>query len=291
MKNFSFKQLTVFVLVARLGSLSAAAEACYMTQAAASLSLKELEKQLDVVLFDRIGKRLQLSSVGEQLLPQAIRLLDQAENFCEQLQPTEPEGVVELAVSTTIGNFILPELLAEFNSAYPKISCRVSILNTEKVIAKAQQLAIDFGLIEGKCYANELLLEPWRDDELIIIANRNHPLTKNKRCSLTTLSQYPWVMREADSGTQKIFLAAIGEQTNLPVKMILNSSQAIKQYVMHSDCLACVSKAAVQQELQTKQLIEIKVTKLKLNRDLLLIKHKEKFQSYACQLLIQFLFE
>lgn len=118
----SFRQLQIFCAVARCGSTTAAAESISLSQSATSAALNELESQLSTRLFDRVGKRLQLNEVGRRFLPQALRLLDGVAQLEQQFAVSAaPQASLTVAASSTIGNYVLPRLLASFEREQPGV--------------------------------------------------------------------------------------------------------------------------------------------------------------------------
>lgn len=146
----SFRQLQIFCAVARCGSTTAAAESISLSQSATSAALNELESQLSTRLFDRVGKRLQLNEVGRRFLPQALRLLDGVAQLEQQFAVSAaPQASLTVAASSTIGNYVLPRLLASFEREQPGVRVNASIGNTGSAVQDVVTFAADIGLIEG----------------------------------------------------------------------------------------------------------------------------------------------
>src|SRR6185312_243180 len=116
--RLTLRQLQIFRVVAESGSTAAAAAAISLSQSATSAAINELERTLELQLFDRIGKRLQLNDNGRALLPQTLALLDGA-GWIERwaLDRESHIGTLRIGASTTIGNYLLPAILAGFRSA------------------------------------------------------------------------------------------------------------------------------------------------------------------------------
>ncbi|WP_134632541.1 LysR substrate-binding domain-containing protein, partial [Pseudomonas aeruginosa] len=192
----SFRQLQIFCAVARCGSTTAAAESISLSQSATSAALNELESQLSTRLFDRVGKRLQLNEVGRRFLPQALRLLDGVAQLEQQFAVSAaPQASLTVAASSTIGNYVLPRLLASFEREQPGVRVNASIGNTGSAVQDVVTFAADIGLIEGPCHEPGLRVEPWLEDSLIVVAAPGHPLALRTQVSREALRRARWLLR------------------------------------------------------------------------------------------------
>ncbi len=289
--RLTLRQLEVFVQTAKNSSLKQGAEASHMTPSAASMSLVELERHLGVKLFDRVGKRLQLNEMGKAMLPKAVATLDHAMELQEfvGMHQQEVAGTVMIGASTSIGNYVLPKYIALFKMMYPSVHCKVFISNTEEVVNGIEALTLDIGLIEGFCHSAKITEERWLKDELKIICQGKHPLTKKESVKLADLSEYPWVMREGGSGAREIFTDELAHKINMTKEVTLNSFEAIKNYVIHSNCLAYVSHAVISNEEQARSIKVLKVKGVNIVRDFHQITHRDKYQTAVTQKFIEFL--
>src|SRR5690606_19789680 len=129
------RQLEIFCAVAQAGSTVAAAQAVALSQSATSAALQQLEQALGTRLFERVGRHLVLNDAGRALLPQALSLLEQARGI-EQAFGAHAAGLpvrLRLAASTTVGNYVLPPVLAAFARSHPRIGVDLQIGNTRDV--------------------------------------------------------------------------------------------------------------------------------------------------------------
>lgn len=147
-----------------------------LSQSATSLSLRELEKILGVSLFERIGKKLVLNANGHRLRPRAHSLLQQGQDFCLDKGTEVLAGVIRLAASSTIGQYLLPEICSSFLSRHPAVQIDLSIASTIDVMVKTEQMTVDLGLIEGPCHQRSLVSSTWREDRLLFFAAPGHKL-------------------------------------------------------------------------------------------------------------------
>lgn len=289
--KITLRQLQVFAHTAKKNSLKQGAEACHITQAAASMALLELERNLGMMLFDRIGKRLQLNDNGKVLLPKAVATLDHAqeiESFVDS-EHGDLAGTITIGASTSIGNYVLPRYIALFKTMYPEVLCKVFISNTEEVVKQIESMSLDVGLIEGVCHSDKIIEKRWLKDELKIICRGKHPLSKKETVKLSELSKYPWVMREGGSGAREIFTDALAHKIRMYKEVTLNSNEAIKNYVINSNCLAYVSHAVIGNEEQARSIKVLTVRGVNIVRDFHQIMHKDKYHTRLSQQFLNFL--
>ncbi|MFA7436623.1 LysR family transcriptional regulator [Castellaniella sp.] len=279
----SLRELEVFLGIVDEGTVTAAADRAGMTQSAASQALLSLEKGLSTPLFDRIGRKLLLNAQGHVFLPRARTLVDQAQEL--QRLFTDDAGIfLRLGASTTIGNHLLPALLARFRQAHPRASIQLMVGNTADVVEAVTQLRIDAGFVEGPSHHPELLMTPWQADRMCVFAAADHALARGP-VSLPELARAPWVLREPGSGTreevERLLLPHLGR---LEAVMELGQSEAIKQLVAAGMGISCLSRHVIAEWLEQGRLVELRSPLPQLERSLYRIQHKDKPGSRAMML-------
>jgi len=279
--KISLRQLQIFIAISQSGSTAAAADLVALSQSAASASLNELESLLGVQLFDRVGKKLLLNQNGQQLMPQAMEMIDLEKTIENQfsLNNQSSKVVLRIGASTTIGNYILPSLLNEYSQT-KSILPKIDIANTADISTAVANFEIDFGLIEGPCHESELIVEKWFEDELIIVSSHHHPLAiKNLNVKINShdLSQAGWLLREARSGTREAAdQLLIKHIHHLQTAGEFSNSEAIKHSASENLGIACLSRSIVVDMLRTGKLIELKTTLPPLKRNLYIIQNRRK---------------
>ena len=269
------------------GSTTAAGERVSLSQSATSGALNELESLLGAQLFDRIGKRLLLNDNGRSLLPQARVLLDGAQEIEAQFglgsarHPATPLLTrLRVGASTTIGNYVLPSLVAGYSRDWPGARVDVVIGNTRDVAALVTLLEVDVGLIEGPCHDTELRVAPWLEDELVIVAAPSHALVQDDahtRVPLKAMRQASWLLRETGSGTREaVEHVLLPHLHHLKGEMQPGSTEAIKQAAAEGLGLACLSLCAVQDLVSLGRLVVLRTTLPRLTRRFYLVYHRQK---------------
>lgn len=290
--RLTLRQLQVFVAVAHSGSTTAASIEIALSQSATSSALNELERQLSLRLFDRVGKRLLLNENGRALLPRALGLLDGAAGIEQMAHDGSAQAQsLRIGASTTIGNYVLPRLLARFVMAQQPGSAsawrsKVVIGNTAAICDAVAAFELDVGLIEGPSHQPALAVAPWLHDELVVVASPASALARSSRAGervpLRTLREEVWLVREPGSGTREAT-----DQSLLPHlrsyrrSIELGSSEAIKHAAAEGLGVACLSSWVVDEAIDAGRLCRIATTLPRLLRQCHLVVHRKKHPTPA----------
>lgn len=286
--KLTLQQLKVFATIARHGNLGGAANELCLSKGAVSQSLQELERQLATPLFDRVHPRLQLNSEGRLLQPAAEELLTRMQEIEQLFSPdAEPSGQLHLGASQTIGNYLLPALLAE-GAQELGAAPRVTIANTHLLCHALAHFELDLALIEGENHHPDLVSEPWLEDKMLIIAAPGHPLADQLELPLRRLAGETWVLREAQSGSREQFEQQL--QPHLPrwqAGIELNTLEAVMLAVEKGLGISFISRLAVADRLAQGRLVALTPSR-RFPRQLSLVWHKQKFHSVALRRFLAF---
>ncbi|MBU1440920.1 MAG: LysR family transcriptional regulator [Gammaproteobacteria bacterium] len=278
--RLNLRQLEVFVATARGGSTRAAADRVSRSQSAASSALADLEESLGAQIFDRRGRRLVLNENGRALLPRAQSLLDQAAEL-QALFNGEHAAPLRVAASFTIGEYLLPERVAQWTNMHPQSQVHLHIANTRDVIEAVAGFDVDVGFIEGPQTHPDLVVRAWRDDELVIVAAPGHALA-GRTVTHRQLAAATWVLREHGSGTRQVTDAWLVQNLEqVHVGFELGSTEAIKRVVAAGSGLGCLSRHAVAQTLDDGHLVELRTRLPAAVRSLATVMHRDKRQGRA----------
>ena len=286
----TLEQLRIFVAVAEREHMTHAAEALNMTQSAASAAIAALEARHCVKLFDRLGRRIALTSAGKSFLVEAKALLARAfaaEQALADLAGLKT-GALTLAASQTIGNYWLPPRLSRFVELYPGVSIKLHIGNTEEVAALAAAGEVDLGFVEGEVDEPALAIRPIDEDELILVAapGRAPP---SDRLDAQWLAQAPWVAREKGSGTRTSIEAALqnfGVATSARnIVLELPSNEAVRAAVEAGSGLAAMSRLVVSASIKAGSLVALPLALPR--RQFFILRHKERYESRAAQAFVR----
>jgi DNA-binding transcriptional LysR family regulator len=273
--RLTLRQLEVFAATARAGSTRAAAGQVARSQSAASNALAELEATLGHTLFDRVGRRLVLNENGRALLPRTISLLEQALEV-ETLLTAEHPAPLRMASSFTIGEYLLPGLIAAWKQQHPRAQVHLDIANTRVVLEAVASFEADVGFIEGTGSHPDLLVRRWRSDQLIAVAPPGHPFSR-RRASARQLAASAWILRERGSGTREVsdrwLTTHVGQ---VEVGLELGSNEAVKRAVAAGLGIGFLSRHAVADALREGWLVEVKTPFPPMNRLLAVVVHRSR---------------
>lgn len=272
----TLRQLEIFLAIASRGSTTRAAVQVALSQSAVSNALAELEQRLEVQLFDRVGKRLVLNEAGRRLLPRAQLLVAQAQELEGLFASTR--GRLAVGASTTIGNYLLPQLLGRAGEVAP--CSRVEIANTEVIAGQVLRCELDIGLVEGQAQHPDLTLTHWRDDEMVVVA------PAGRQWERVDLEQLPWIMRESGSGTRSVVEREFPELSSGCVQLELGSSEAIHHAVLAGLGVSCLSRQVVERSLQSGDLVQL-VPERSIRRPLYILRHRQRPDTAATQAFMQ----
>lgn len=288
-------QLKIFVAVAERGHVTQAAESLRMTQSAASAAIAALEKRYGTALFDRLGRRIELTEAGRRFLPEARAVLERAAAARSVLEDLSglTMGSLSLAASQTIATHWLPRRLAAFHTAYPGVRLDVTIGNTRQVETAVADGGVDIGLVEGETRHRALLRQAVDVDRLVLVTATGQPAPPRRPDGGLDLEAIPWVIRESGSGTREIFESYARHEgfdpDGLRVFLTLPSNEAVREAVEAGAGATIISEHVVARDLAEGRLTAIPID-LPV-REFALVRHRERYRSAAQNALIGVLTE
>jgi DNA-binding transcriptional LysR family regulator len=268
MENFRLK---VFRVVARHLNFSRAAEELLLTQPAVTQQIKALEDEYGVPLFDRSGGRIALTSAGHSLLPYAERLKAIADEAYETVASGvgSRAGKLALGASQTIGQYVLPNLVAGFLRANPRIAISAVSGNTDAMLEALASRRIQLALIEGPGLRKDLHIEPFMKDQMALVVPASHEWA-DREVGIEELRNAPLLMREFGSGSRRVVEAALAKlglkKKEIQTTMELDSTEGLLSAVEAGLGITFVSRWAVRNQLALGTLKLSRVRGLRLSR-------------------------
>ncbi|OCT17261.1 LysR family transcriptional regulator [Paenibacillus pectinilyticus] len=286
--------LRVFVTVAEQKNFSRAGALLNLSQPAVSLQIRNLENEMNAKLMHRSPKLVVLTDAGEILYRQAKQILSLYEQGKQDIQLLHQKvtGSIQIGASFTIGEYILPRLLAEFAYQFPEVNMSLTIANTEEIAFGLKANKLDLGLVEGEISQNGIEMTAYMKDEMILIASPNHPLRTKKTVKSDMLHDCTWILREHGSGTRSYSDTFI-HTTGLRIKQsyVFTSSQGVKEAVAAGLGISILSRWIVRKELEAGEVVAIPLSPKLTERDFWIIQNKDDSSSMAIQMFIQKLLE
>jgi DNA-binding transcriptional LysR family regulator len=281
--HFTLRQLQVFVAISQYQNVSRAAEALAMSQSACSSALRDLEKQYEAPLFERLGKRLQTNELGRRLRPQAQSLLDQAAELELAFIQHKNVAQLKLGATLTIGNYLAVELIQRYITEYNG-TATLKVANTHDIVDALLNFDLDLGLIEGEVNNPELDIIPWQKDALACFCHPEDPLANKLHLTDNDLISARWILRESGSGTRQTFDRALyGLLPKLNIVLELQHTEAIKRAVANGLGISCLSEISLEDAFSNGSLVRLKVPHRDFSRRFYVVVHKQKYRSAGIQ--------
>jgi len=287
------RRLQVFHAVAKHLSFTKAAEALFMTQPAVTFQVRQLEEYFNTRLFDRAQGRIALTAAGVVALDYAERILGLSAELDTRLKEMSGQvaGPLLIGASTTIADFLLPQILGEFKSRHPAVVPRLFVANSEAVQARVAERSLDLGFIEGDSHLPSLVTDVCCQDELEVVCAPSHPLAKAESAAPGSLTEHAYISREPGSGTREVidhYLQKAGlALDSLQVVMEAGSPDALKGMAATGLGFAIMSRATVVKEVRLGELVRIPLSP-RLIRHLSVVYPKERFHSRLVDGFVQF---
>ena len=293
-RHITVHQLRLLAAVAEHGGVSRAADALGLSQPAVSHQLKALATAAGSPMVEVIGRRVHLTAAGEVLLGHAGRILaefEAADVALDELRGLR-RGILRVVGDTTVGIYVLPEVLGAFRKEHPGIEVRLDIGNRQHVLDRLVANDVDFG-VGGHPWGDPpvaLTARPFLANALIAIASPRHRLAGSASVSLARLAQEPFIAREPGSGTRETTEEAL-RAAHLAVRpiMVLASNGAIKRAVAQDLGIAVLSRYAAALEIQLGLLVELPVEGFPIRRQWHLFHARGRHLSPPAQAFLRFL--
>ncbi|MBI5890542.1 MAG: LysR family transcriptional regulator [Nitrosomonadales bacterium] len=279
----SLRQLQVFESVARHLSHSRAAAELFLSQPAVSMQIKQAEIAVGLPLFDQVGKKLHLTAAGNELLHYARLILQQMQEMeavFDEMKGLE-RGHLNISVVST-ANYFMPQLLAKFIQAHPKIKVSLSVANRDAVIRQLVENTADLAIMGQPPEGADMRAEAFMENPLVVIAAPAHPLARAKNIQPKQLAKETFLLREQGSGTRGVVERYFaGHKLALPAHMEMDTNEAIKQSVQAGMGIGIISRHGIEMELETRRLVMLDVDRFPIVRHWYIVHRKNKRASTA----------
>lgn len=280
--KYTLRHLQVFLAVAKEQSISRAATHLSLSQSATSAALQEFEARYNMQLFDRAAKRLRLNRFGESIRTKAEALMVHAQEFDRELQGKEEQGHLRVGASLTIGNYVAVKHLATYMKRNRDARVEMEVASTPEIVAKVLNFELDIGLIEAEFHHDDLTLEPWCEDKMVVFCRPDHPLANKPQLSGKDVLSADWILRESGSGHRQTFDRTMqGLLPDLNIVLELTHNEAIKNAVKAGLGVGCLSEIAVADEIKQGTLVALAIKGRAMNRMFYFVTHRKVGANHA----------
>jgi len=283
----TLRQLELFVAVAETRSFSRGAEMVALTQSTVSQHVAALEQETNTRLLDRTSKGIFLTAGGELFLQHARRVLAEQDVLKQAMAGLHglEKTTLNLGASNIPANYLIPCFLPVLNHKYPGISLTMKIGDSKEILDQLKSGQLELGIVGGRVDDDIYSYEPLLEDQLVMIVGPAHPLKDRPLITIKDLGKEAFIVREDGSGTyqalQKAFFSAGIDPESFNVIARLGSNEAVRRAVAAGLGCAFVSDLSIQNNLRHGELFKIDVEGLSIERQLWLVKLRERTASPA----------
>ena len=294
MHNLNLHQLATFQVVAKHCSYIRAAEELHFSQPAVSAQIRQLEETLGVKLFDKIGRRTHLTKAGEELYLYSQKIFSLIDETVETMSAlaSPDSGRLSVGADTTVGTYVIPNLLGKFRDIYPRVEITLEVVNPNPLLEELVNNRIDMAIMSRIPQEASVFSAPFAHNELVLIAHPTHRLAGIDNIPFSEIAREHFLMRETGSGTRAALEKAFQDAGYpLQVSMQVGNNSAIKQSVAAGLGIALISRVAIDMELETHRLVMLDVEGFPLMRQWLLVHLKDKNLSATARAFKSFLLQ
>lgn len=282
---FTLVQLETFRRVAAAKNFTRVAEQLNVSQPAVTQQVQALQREFGITLVDLVGRRTVLTDAGRFLAARAETLIGNVEALERDMREftNARAGELRLGATLTIGSYALPDLIARFAQSHPLLRLHVEIANTDAMAAAVKAGQVALALVEGPLDDAELVVEPYAEDELVLVASPGHPLV-SKRGSIVAkqLSGVPMIVREPGSGTRAQVLDALRAIDVEPhITLSLPSGEGIVRAVARGIGVAFLSHLVVSDAVASGRVVRVRLRDLTVSRTFRIVRPRLQTPSPA----------
>lgn len=286
----SIRHLRIFIMVASLKNMSAAAEKLFITQPSVSQAIKEIEQYYGVKLFERLSKKLYLTESGEYLLRYATHIVQSFDEMENMMRNKSDNIALRIGASITVGSCLLNQILNQLEEKNNKITTQIYVRNTREIEKMLLDSELDVALVEGTVTSKDLISKPVYQDKLIIVVGKGHKFYNRDEISIKELQGEDIISREEGSGSKIIFDNILkSNQIEVNIKWSSTDTGAIKDAVLESRGLAVLSRLMVEKELKKGTLHQVSLKEVSMFREIFVVYHKNKFMSESLKCFLDIL--
>ncbi len=291
------RKIEAFCLVVELKSFTRAAEALLLSQPTVSGHVQSLESELGHKLLDRLGRQVEPTPAGRLLYRYGRRILVTTRRAVEAMEQFSGRiaGRLLLGSSTIPGTYILPGLIGRFHLRYPEVRTTLRITGSRSIAREVLAGELELGVVGAQW--NEAGLE-WREifaDELVVAVQKGHRLAMQDTVTLRDVVQEPFILREQESGTRKVFAEALKvhgmTENDLHGVAEIGSTAAIKEAVKAGVGVSILSRRALQDTIACGTMAAIRLQDVDLYRHFYLICRKNREPSPVTAVFMEYLRE
>lgn len=284
-----FKQLKTFIKIYETNGFSTAATTLSYAQSTVTTQIKLLEEELNLTLFNRIGKKISLTPEGEKLLPYAKQIMQLERNIYNLASDNNPTGHLVIGTPESLCSLLVPQIIKEYKNKYPKVNIEIKLATTKKLPTLLKNNEIDLAFIIGNSHKLSDFKSSFISKESMhFLVSPEHPLTTKTNLKLEEICSYPLVLTSKNCEYRHA-LVSLAEQNDLSLNIALETSNisAIKLFAANNLGIAFLPYVSVEDSIQNTALKVLDFQENDFNITSEIIYHKDKHVFKAMELFLE----
>lgn len=282
----TIRHLKIFLAVADTGKMSAAAEKLFITQPSVSQAIRELEQHYQLLLFERLSKKLFITEAGKLFYTYSKQVVSQFDRMEEHMCKDSLREKLRIGATITVGDSILSYIVKDFRVIRPDVDVYSYVGNTRVIEQKLLNMELDVGIVEGQMKHHDLITLPLVEDFLVLACAKDHPFYNRETVSTADLINQEFVIRESGSGTRELFENYL-DKHHIKIKIVFeeNTPSAIIKAVTINNCLTVISARLVEEKVREGSIRIFMPSNKEWYRHFSYVYHKDKFLGASFQTL------
>ncbi|MEF9941653.1 MAG: LysR family transcriptional regulator [Lachnospiraceae bacterium] len=276
----TIRHLKIFITVADTGKMNAAAKILYISQPSVSQAIRELEDYYGIKLFERFSRKLYITDSGKQLLSYARHVVESFETMDIVMKNAGEHPKLRVGASVSVGTCLIGTIVEEVEQQQPGMNIQVVVDNTSRIEQMLQNSQLDIGIVEGVVSSVDFVQESLCKDELVVVVGKTHEFYQKKEITLGQLEGQSLIAREDGSLLRNQYeRLLLEERITLEKKWSCTNTEAIKNAVIAGSGLTILSRMLVEKEVKEGTLYIVPVHGIKVEREMQLTYHHNKYLS------------
>lgn len=274
------RELQIFMTVVECGKMNEAAKRLYITQSSVSQAISSIEREYNILLFERISNSLYLTADGAQLAAHARGFFSAKKDMEEFLTNASRNYRLNVGATVTVGTCVISPILRSVRALLPDIDFHVNVANTHIIEEMLLKNEIDVGLVEGRVNSPDLITKAVIEDNLVLICAPSHRFAERTNVDVTELEGEALILREVGSGTRERFVSQMAARhIKMDIKWSCYNSDSIKAAVRDGHGISVISRRLVEEDIAHGRLHACDIDNIDLHRYFAVVYHKSKFFS------------
>lgn len=275
----TLRNLEIFLSVATTLNMHTTSSMLNLSQPSISQAIKELENKYDILLFERLNKKLYLTNAGINLLSHAQEILQHKTDAERMLKELSSKKTINFGATITVGKSLAPKIVKTFEDKNSNIFLNVTVDNTEIIERLLLNSNLDIALVEGKIKSNDLKIIKLMQDDLKLVCHKDSKLASKKNLTAIDLNNVDFILREKGSGTRELLensLALCNDDVKINAKWVCHGFDSIIEALKLNLGITVLSERIINELPFKSDLRVLEINELNLSRDFNIVYHSKK---------------